>query len=323
MLGQPHVHAALCAVDRKRCARVRPSHRRCGERERAERASRERCREPGAEGRLVPCAAHGGSLPPRDRRMRSVGTHHRPAPIFRRRTRILRSGHRHPQIRTTVPQGLATTERDGQPRTPGTRGDMSIASAEALGRRRDTSISSAAGVLLSCKSTPPKEGCAQLAVAVPASPSYPLRKMCEDAMKKIVIGVDPHKFEGHHIPAGEGDSGFRAPQEGSRYDARRLRRHAPRGCPVRASRARRGTQTGGSHPGGRAGALAEHVGARAASRYGVRPQESASMAKVLLSGSWNHAIRPPPARGVMPLASCSNSSYRTKPTPAAVSSSTT
>jgi hypothetical protein len=35
-------------------------------------------------------------------------------------------------------------------------------------------------------------------------------------------------------------------------------------------------------------------------------QASASMAKVLPSGSWNHAMRPPPARAVIPLASCSN-----------------
>jgi hypothetical protein len=37
-------------------------------------------------------------------------------------------------------------------------------------------------------------------------------------------------------------------------------------------------------------------------------QTSASIAKVLPSGSRNQAIRPPPARGVMALASCSNSS---------------
>ena len=35
-------------------------------------------------------------------------------------------------------------------------------------------------------------------------------------------------------------------------------------------------------------------------------QTSASTAKVLPSGSWNHALRPPPARTVIPLASCSN-----------------
>ena len=35
-------------------------------------------------------------------------------------------------------------------------------------------------------------------------------------------------------------------------------------------------------------------------------QTSASMAKVLPSGSWNQAMRPPPARAVIPLASCAN-----------------
>lgn len=51
-------------------------------------------------------------------------------------------------------------------------------------------------------------------------------------------------------------------------------------------------------------------GGRTGERSGTElaAQSSASIAKVFPSGSWNHAIRPPPARGVMPFASCSNSS---------------